>query len=125
MPTKKKRIGFIPRTDVMDLIDKLSYESNLSYSKIINILVEEALHRRGMFNIKNSKRVDSSFFEANENNLKKINREFAYNFKNNMLKNETINFREENNDESLDTEIYSKFLIFLQFQERMRKRNNL
>ena len=55
MPTKKKRVGFIPRDEVLELINKLSYESNLSYSKIINILVEEALNIRGMFNIKSDK----------------------------------------------------------------------
>ena len=30
MPTKKKRVGFIPRDDVMRIIDKLSIENNLS-----------------------------------------------------------------------------------------------
>ena len=53
MPTKKKRVGFIPREDVMRIIDKLSIENNLSNSKIISILVEEALSIRGIFNKKN------------------------------------------------------------------------
>ena len=52
MPTKKKRVGFIPREDVMRIIDKLSLENNLSNSKIISILVEEALSIRGIFNKK-------------------------------------------------------------------------
>ena len=50
MPTKKKRVGFIPREDVMRIIDNLSIENNLSNSKIISILVEEALSVRGIFN---------------------------------------------------------------------------
>jgi len=53
MPTKKKRVGFIPREDVMRIIEKLSKENNLSNSKIICILVEEALSIRGIFNKKN------------------------------------------------------------------------
>ena len=60
MPTKKKRVGFIPREDVMKIIDKLSIENNLSNSKIISILVEEALSIRGIFNKKNGK-VTQSF----------------------------------------------------------------
>ena len=60
MPTKKKRVGFIPREDVMRIIDKLSIENNLSNSKIISILVEEALSIRGIFNKKNGK-VTQSF----------------------------------------------------------------
>ena len=54
MPTKKKRVGFIPREEVMKIIDRLSTENNLSNSKVISILVEEALSRRGIFNIMNS-----------------------------------------------------------------------
>ena len=48
MPTKKKRVGFIPREDVMRIIEKLSTENNLSNSKIISILVEEALSIRAV-----------------------------------------------------------------------------
>ena len=55
MPTKKKRVGCIPREDVKRIIDKLSFENNLSNSKIIGILVEEALSMRGIFNKKNGK----------------------------------------------------------------------
>ena len=59
MPTKKKRVGFIPRDDVMRIIDKLSIENNLSNSKIISILVEEALSIRGIFNKKDGKAIQS------------------------------------------------------------------
>ena len=59
MPTKKKRVGFIPREDVMRIIEKLSTENNLSNSKIISILVEEALSIRGIFNKNNGKATPS------------------------------------------------------------------
>lgn len=58
MPTKKKRVGFIPREDVMRIIEKLSTENNLSNSKIISILVEEALSIRGIFNKKMVKQLN-------------------------------------------------------------------
>ena len=102
MPTKKRRVGFIPRRDVLDLINKLSFESNLSISKIINILVEEALYKRGILNINNGK-------------------VFKYENKIN-LDNENQNFK-KSSDEFIDKEIYEKFLMFLQFQEKMKKRN--
>ena len=66
MPTKKKRVGFIPRDDVMRIIDKLSLENNLSNSKIISILVEEALSKRGIFNKKNGKAIQS--YQLNDKN---------------------------------------------------------
>ena len=71
MPTKKKRVGFIPREDVMRIIDKLSIENNLSNSKIISILVEEALSIRGIFN-KKSGRVTQSYQQSNNDNSKII-----------------------------------------------------
>ena len=101
MPTKKRRVGFIPRKDVLDLINKLSIERNLSNSKIINILVEEALYKRGMLNIKNES-------VSREDN--KIN-----------LYNENLRLI-ESREEPLDMEIYSKFLMFLQFQEKMKSK---
>ena len=66
MPTKKKRLGFIPRQDVMKIIDKLSVENNLSNSKIISILVEEALSIRGIFNKKIGKATKSFFENKND-----------------------------------------------------------
>jgi len=70
MPTKKKRVGFIPREDVIKIIDKLSMENNLSNSKIISILVEEALSIRGIFNKKNGKVTQS--YQSNEDNSKNL-----------------------------------------------------
>ena len=70
MPTKKKRVGFIPREDVMRIIDKLSLENNLSNSKIISILVEEALSIRGIFNKKNGRLTQS--YRQNRDNSKTL-----------------------------------------------------
>ena len=123
MPTKKKRIGFIPRNSVLLLINKLSYESNLSYSKMINILVEEALHKRGMFNIKTGQVINdpSNFTKQKDKGI--VNNEFNSRFKSNLLKYENLDINDIHN-EPLDNEIYSKFLMFLQFQERMKRNRN-
>ena len=99
MPTKKKRVGFIPRSDVLDIINNLSYETNLSNSKIINILVEEALCNRGIFN----KKSRISYKDTNSANLDKEN-----------------SYHKEVKDYSFDSEIFDKFLMFLQFQEKMK-----
>ena len=127
MPTKKRRVGFIPRSDVFNLINQLSYESNLSYSKIINILVEEALYKRGLFNIKKDEisyqNIEKNEFDKSSDKRRTINREFNHNFRNNLIKDQNINFKEVK-EEPFDNEIYSKFLMFLQFQERMKKRKD-
>ena len=119
MPTKKRRLGFIPRSIVLDLINKLSFESNLSNSKIINILVEEALFKRGLFNIKTGEAKSKIEETKNQVRIENINKEFNYQFKNNYKICENMDTKEE----TLDKEIYSKFLMFLQFQEKMKKKN--
>ena len=116
MPTKKRRVGFIPRSDVLDLINKLSYENNLSYSKIINILVEEALYKRGLFNLKKENKKNKEIKE--EKTI--VDPNYYYNFKNALLNDEIQNFKVVK-EEPFDNEIYAKFLIFLQFQERMKE----
>ena len=122
MPTKKRRVGFIPRSDVLDLINKLSFESNLSISKIINILVEEALYKRGIFNIKNGKvlNYDKKIQFDNENLIKIKNDD--KDISNEINNSENQNFKEPSH-EFIDKEIYEKFLMFLQFQEEMKKRD--
>ena len=123
MPTKKRRVGFIPRSDVLDLINKLSFESNLSISKIINILVEEALYKRGIFNIKNGKilNYEIKINLDNENPIKIKNDD--KDISNEINNSENQHFKEAS-DEFIDKEIYEKFLMFLQFQEKMKKRDS-
>ena len=131
MPTKKKRVGFIPREDVMKIIDKLSIENNLSNSKIINILVEEALSIRGIFNKKNGKVTQS--YESNEDNTKNLfdnSGDFTDNARlsidtnlgNYFIPSKSTHLNEEN-QEAFDFQTYKKFLSFLKFQEMMDKYN--
>jgi len=122
---KKKRVGFIPRNDVLDIIYKLSYENNISYSKIINILVEEALFQRGLFNIMKEEVLEKKIINNNDeittNEIVNDNNKFNYDYKNNSPKEKNFRFIKVK-EESLDTEIYAKFLMFLQFEERMKKK---
>ena len=131
MPTKKKRVGFIPREEVMRIIEKLSTENNLSNSKIISILVEEALSIRGIFNKKNGKVTQS--YQSNEDNSK-ISFENSVDFTDNeklsidtnlgnhFIPSKSTHLNEEN-QEAFDLQTYKKFLSFLKFQEMMDKYN--
>ncbi len=131
MPTKKKRVGFIPREDVMRIIEKLSTENNLSNSKIISILVEEALSIRGIFDKKSGKVTQT--YQSNENNLKNLfdySGDFTDNAKlsidtnlgNHFIPSKSTHLNEENY-EAFDLQTYKKFLSFLKFQEMMDKYN--
>ena len=129
MPTKKKRVGFIPREDVMRIIDKLSIENNLSNSKIISILVEEALSIRGIFN-KNNGKANPSFQmpEAYSQNLSENSADFIDKSEPsidtklvNHLNPSNSNHLNEVNNEAFDLKTYKKFLSFLKFQEMTEK----
>ena len=125
MPTKKKRVGFIPREDVMRIIDKLSIENNLSNSKIISILVEEALSTRGIFNKKKGKinqsdqENDCSKQSLTDNSKLSIDTKLENNFVHSKS-----NHLNEENQEAFDLQTYKKFLSFLKFQEMMDKYNS-
>ena len=131
MPTKKKRVGFIPREDVMRIIDKLSMENNLSNSKIISILVEEALSVRGIFNKKNGKAVQSfQLNRENSHNLSDNSCDFLDNSKlsidpklGNHFSSAKSTHLNKPNQEAIDLQTYKKFLLFLKFQEMMDKYN--
>jgi len=129
MPTKKKRVGFIPREDVMRIIEKLSTENNLSNSKIISILVEEALSIRGIFNKKNGKVTQPyQLNKENSHTLFKNSSDFIDNAKhsidtysgNHFIPSKSTHLNEEN-QEAFDLQTYKKFLSFLKFQEMMDK----
>ena len=131
MPTKKKRVGFIPRGDVMRIIEKLSIENNLSNSKIISILVEEALSTRGIFNKKNGKAIKSYQLDKdNSQNLFDNSGDFIddakpsidNNLENHFIPSKSTHLNEENH-ETFDLQTYKKFLTFLKFQEMMDKYN--
>ena len=132
MPTKKKRVGFIPRDDVMRIIDELSIENNLSNSKIISILVEEALSIRGIFDKKNGKLTQSNQEDDNlSQNLTDNSRNFIdvaqlsinTKFGNHFNPSKSTHLNEVKKD-AFDLETYKKFLSFLKFQEMMEKYNN-
>ena len=131
MPTKKKRVGFIPREDVMRIIEKLSTENNLSNSKIISILVEEALSIRGIFNKKNG-RVTQSYLKNNDNSKRLSNNSTSFidneessidtNLGNHFNTGESTPLNKPS-QEAFDLQTYKKFLLFLKFQEMMDKYN--
>ena len=131
MPTKKKRVGFIPREDVMRIIDNLSIENNLSISKIISILVEEALSIRGIFNKKNGKL--NQEYQKNYDNSQPLldnspgsinNEEFSINTKlGDHFSPDQSSYLNKPNQDAFDLQTYKKFLLFLKFKEMMDKYN--
>ena len=115
----------------MRIIDKLSIENNLSNSKIISILVEEALSIRGIFNKNNGKATQSfQLLEAHSQStsdnyadfIDKSEPSIDTKLVNHLNPRNSTHLKEVNN-EAFDLKTYKKFLSFLKFLEMMDKYN--
>ena len=120
MPTQRRRIGFLPRSEVQNIIDKICFHNKLSQSKVTGILVEEALSSRGVLNT----------------SLKKLSFDFTSNNNESLLiTNKTINSEmpiDEDNinleDGSIKDEVqmindFIEFKFFKNIMNRNKKKN--
>ena len=64
MDNKVKRIGYLPRKRVLEIIDEISKNESISRSKVVGILVEEALDARGIANFGYSNISKSNIFKS-------------------------------------------------------------
>ena len=113
MPTKKKRIGFIPRFDVLKVIVNISEEEKLSNSKVVNILIEEALYARGLI-----KEVEKTLFNNDFKTLiKKISdlKDMSYDYEF-IFNDDKKEFVQSKNS----TKLYMRFIQFLQFKKMIK-----
>ena len=77
MESTVKRIGYLPRKRVLEIIDQISKSESISRSKVVGILVEEALDARGIANfgfsnLNKSKSFNSLTFSEKQRTSKKI-----------------------------------------------------
>ena len=64
MENKVKRIGYLPRKRVLEIIDEISKSESISRSKVVGILVEEALDARGIANFGYSNIIKSNSYHS-------------------------------------------------------------
>ena len=70
MGNEVKRIGYLPRKRVLEIIDEISKSESVSRSKVVGILVEEALGARGIANFGYSNSTKSNLYKSdNYNNI--------------------------------------------------------
>ncbi len=73
MENKVKRIGYLPRKRVLEIIDQISKNESISRSKVVGILVEEALDARGIVNFGYSNISKSNLYKSS--NFKDVQNE--------------------------------------------------
>ena len=71
MDVNVKRIGYLPRKRVLEIIDKISENESISRSKVVGILVEEALDARGIanFGFSSNESIKSNLLNKKINNI--------------------------------------------------------
>ena len=119
MPTQRKRIGFLPSSEIQNIINKICNHNKLSQSKVTGILVEEALRSRGVFNT-SIKKLPLKFCSINGDELsipkKTFNNEIPKVEDNTHLDDESIN------DEVQMINDYMEFKFFKNIMNRNKSR---
>ena len=126
MPSIKKRIGYLPSPSIQKVITKISTKEKLSQSKVVDILVEEALIARGLFGAKNKQlsisknsyeienKIDSSSYKFNDLDELISDKGITYNKRNHKRNSNPISFERS---ESYNEELFEQFKQFMLFQK--------
>ena len=129
MPSPRKRIGFLPRAIVQELIAEIANKEKLSQSKVVGILVEEALQARGIFvpQISDAMNTNSSFpingknkgsaYLSNELNELISDKGIFYDKKLSTNKNQMPTNIGNNRDLKEEEDLFTKFKEFLEFKK--------
>ena len=126
MPSIRKRIGYLPSINAQKTITKIANKEKLSQSKVVGILVEEALLARGGYDLKSSyglirkntygkeNNIDNS--SSNHNDLDELisDKGITYNTKMYNYNSEVI--LSETKDK-FEEELFEQFKQFMLFQK--------
>ena len=117
MPSQRKRIGFLPSSEVQNIIDKICNHNKLSQSKVTGILVEEALNSRGVLKsriVELSKKLDDN--ESDKLMISNV----SSNSERNHFEN---NLNLDNGFMKDEIQMINDFIEFKFFKKIMNKRN--
>ena len=131
MPTRRKRIGYLPSINVHETIYKIASKEKLSQSKVVGILVEEALIARERLDDKNSHNLSHKNLYSEKSNLDKSS--FNYNDPDTLISDKGItystkkhtNYSEDNflePRENYNEELFEQFKQFIVFQKMIQNK---
>ena len=115
MPTQRRRIGFLPRSEVQNIIDEICIHNKLSQSKVTGILVEEALSSRGLLNT-SIKSLSFDFLNKQDQSLLTANKTF-----NSEMSNDEDNNNLEDGYIKDEVQMINDFIEFRLFKNIMNR----
>ena len=131
MPSSRKRIGYLPSINIQGIINTIAKEEKLSQSKVVGILVEEALIARGVFDFKNKNDLIRKNFYSNGTNIKNYSiqnndldefisdKGITYNRK---VYDKTSNGFSSGEREAYNKELFEQFKQFILFQKMVEEK---
>ncbi len=128
MPSIRKRIGYLPSINAQKTITKIAHKEKLSQSKVVGILVEEALMARFGFDLQNSNDLIEKPYCKN-NNIDKSS--LNYNDIDEMISDKGItyntkkySYHQDNklseSKENFNSELFEQFKQFILFQKMIK-----
>ena len=129
MPSIRKRIGYLPSINAQKTITKIANKEKLSQSKVVGILVEEALMARVGFDLKNTNNLNDKNLYCKENNIDKPS--LNYNELDELISDKGITYDTKkysyNSDytlskskEDFNEELFKQFKQFILFQKMIQ-----
>ena len=129
MPSTRKRIGYLPSINAQKTITKIANKEKLSQSKVVGILVEEALIAREGIYLKNSNELIRESLYCMENNTDNLT--FSHNDLDELISDKGItynakkyNYTKKDNSsepkENFNEELFEQFTQFIHFQKMMQ-----
>ena len=131
MPSIRKRIGYLPSLNIQEIITSISKKENLSQSKVVGLLVEEALIARGIYNPENTndlirKNIYRKVNDINNSSLKYSDLDelisdkgITYNSKKYKHKS---NYLLSESEEAYNEELFEQFKKFILFQKMIEEK---
>ena len=77
MPSIRKRIGYLPSINAHETITKIAIKEKVSQSKVVGILVEEALIARDELDVLNSNDFNKKSLFSKKSNMDKSSFEYS------------------------------------------------
>ena len=116
MPSIRKRIGYLPSLNTQEIITKIAREENLSQSKVVGLLVEEALISRGIFKPHNK---NNSSFKYSDIDELISDKGIIYNTKRYNLKSDNISSESK---EAYNEDLFEQFKQFILFKKMIEEK---
>ena len=126
MPSIRKRIGYLPSLNIQEIITNISKKEKLSQSKVVGILVEEALIARGVYSLQQTSDLMNNI---RYNNKSRINySSFNYSDLDELISDNGITYNTNKHEsksdnlisdakEAFNKELFEQFKQFILFQK--------